>query len=35
MTPQGRIRRIGWLAALTLCTLFYVGLHIKFHEVQS
>ena len=35
MTPQGRIRRIGWLAALTLCTLFYVGLHIKVHAVQS
>lgn len=35
MTPQGRIRRIGWLAALGLCTLFYVGLHIKVHAVQS
>ena len=35
MTPQGRIRRIGWLAALGLCTLFYVGLHLKVHAVQS
>lgn len=35
MTPHGRIRRIGWLAALGLCTLFYVGLHIKVHAVQS
>jgi len=35
MTPQGRIRRIGWLAALGLCTLFYIGLHIKVHAVQS
>ena len=35
MTPHGRIRRIGWLAALGLCTLFYVSLHIKVHAVQS
>ena len=35
MTPQGRLRRIGWFAALGLCTLFYVGLHLKVHAVQS
>lgn len=35
MTPQSRLRRIGWLAALGLCTLFYVGLHLKVHAVQS
>ena len=35
MTPQNRFHRMGWLAALGLCTLFYVGLHIKVHAVQS
>jgi hypothetical protein len=35
MSPQSRLRRIGWLAALGLCTLFYVGLHLKVHAVQS
>ena len=35
MTPQTRFRRMGWLAALGLCTLFYIGLHIKVHAVQS
>lgn len=35
MTPQSHLRRMGWLAALGLCTLFYVGLHIKVHAVRS
>ena len=35
MTPQSRLRRMGWLAALGLCTLFYVGLHLKVHAVRS
>ena len=35
MSPQSRLRRIGWLAALGVCTLLYVGLHLKVHAVQS
>lgn len=35
MTPQSRIRRIGWIAALTLCTALYLVLHLKVHAVQS
>lgn len=35
MTPQSRIRRIGWIAALALCTALYLVLHIKVHAVQS
>jgi hypothetical protein len=35
MTPQSRLRRMGWLAALGLCALFYLGLHLKVHAVKS
>lgn len=35
MTPQSRIRRIGWIAALALCTALYLVLHLKVHAVQS
>ena len=35
MTRQSRLRRIGWLAALGLCALFYLGLHLKVHAVRS
>jgi hypothetical protein len=35
MTPQLRIRRLGWIAALALCTALYLLLHFKVHAVQS
>ncbi|HWK42222.1 MAG TPA: hypothetical protein VNR60_09840 [Croceibacterium sp.] len=35
MTPQSRIRRIGWIAALAFCAVFYLVLHIKVHAVSS
>lgn len=35
MTRQSRLRRMGWLAALALCTLFYGALHLKVHAVRS
>ncbi|MEO6388851.1 MAG: hypothetical protein ABIT16_12645 [Croceibacterium sp.] len=35
MTPQSRIRRIGWIAALAICTALYLMLHLKVHAVQS
>jgi hypothetical protein len=35
MTPQSRIRRIGWIAALAVCAVFYLVLHIKVHAVSS
>jgi hypothetical protein len=35
VTRQSRLHRVGWLAALGLCTLFYVGLHVKVHAVKS
>ncbi|MEO0063025.1 MAG: hypothetical protein RLZZ08_1585 [Pseudomonadota bacterium] len=35
MTPQSRIRRIGWIAALALCTAMYLLLHLKVHAVRS
>ncbi|MXP25677.1 hypothetical protein GRI39_06430 [Altererythrobacter indicus] len=35
MTPQSRIRRIGWIAALALCTGLYLMLHLKVHAVRS
>ena len=40
MTPpnldsRGRLRRIGWIAALALCTALYLMLHLKVHSVQS
>jgi hypothetical protein len=35
MTPHSRIRRIGWFAALALCAMLYVSLHLKVHAVRS
>ena len=35
MTQQTRLRRMGWLAVLSLCTVFYLALHLKVHAVQS
>lgn len=35
MTPQSRIRRIGWVAALAICGMLYLALHLKVHAVSS
>lgn len=35
MTAQSRIRRIGWIAALAVCTAIYLMLHLKVHSVRS
>lgn len=35
MTQQSRLRRMGWVAVLSLCTVFYLALHLKVHAVQS
>lgn len=35
MTPHSRIRRLGWIAALAVCTALYLMLHLKVHAVQS
>ena len=35
MTSQGRIRRIGWIAALAICLALYGVLHFKVHSVRS
>lgn len=35
MMPQSRIRRIGWFAALAVCTALYLMLHLKVHSVTS
>ena len=35
MTAHSRIRRIGWIAALALCTALYLMLHLKVHSVRS
>lgn len=35
MSTQSRLHRIGWIAALALCTLCYLALHLKVHAVQS
>ena len=35
MTQQSRIRRMGWIAVLALCTMCYLGLHLKVHAVRS
>lgn len=35
MTPQSRIRRIGWLAALGICIALYALLHIKVNAVHA
>lgn len=35
MTQHSRIRRIGWFAALAVCTALYLMLHFKVHAVKS
>jgi hypothetical protein len=35
MTPQARIRRIGWFATLAICTALYLLLHLKVHSISS
>lgn len=35
MTPHSRIRRVGWLAALAICGMLYVALHLNVHAVRS
>jgi hypothetical protein len=35
MTQQSRLRRMGWIAVLALCTACYLGLHLKVHAVRS
>ena len=35
MTPQSRIRRIGWIAALGTCIVLYILLHVKVNAVHS
>lgn len=35
MTPHSRIRRIGWFAALAICTMAYLTLHLRVHAVTS
>lgn len=35
MTPQARIRRIGWFAALGICLALYTLLHLKVNAVHS
>jgi hypothetical protein len=35
MTPHSRMRRVGWIAALAICTALYLMLHLKVHAVTS
>ena len=35
MIPQSRLRRMGWIAVLALCTGLYLVLHLKVHAVRS
>jgi len=35
MTPEARLRRIGWFAILALCAALYVALHLKVQSVHS
>lgn len=35
MTPHSRIRRMGWFAALAVCAMLYLTLHLKVHAVRS
>jgi hypothetical protein len=35
MTQQSHLRRIGWIAALGVCTALYLMLHLKVHSVRS
>jgi hypothetical protein len=35
MTPHARIRRIGWFAALGVCTALYMLLHLKVNAIHA
>ena len=35
MSPHSRIRRVGWFAALAVCAMLYLSLHLKVHAVRS
>lgn len=35
MTPQRRLHRLGWFAALALCAGLYLALHVKVNAVHS
>jgi hypothetical protein len=35
LASRGRLRRIGWIAALTVCAALYLMLHLKVHSVRS
>ncbi len=35
MTPHSRIRRVGWIATLAVCTALYLLLHLKVNAVRS
>ena len=35
MTPEARLRRIGWFVVLALCAALYVALHLKVQSVHS
>ena len=35
MTPASRIRRIGWIAVLTVCLALYAVLHLKVNAVRA
>ena len=35
MNRQSRLRRMGWIAALSICTAFYLLLHLKVNAVRS
>jgi len=35
MTQHNPMRRIGWIAALAVCTALYLMLHLKVHAVRS
>jgi hypothetical protein len=35
MTPEARLRRIGWFALLALCAALYGALHLKVQSVHS
>ena len=35
MTPHSHIGRIGWFAALAICAMLYLTLHLRVHAVTS
>ena len=35
MSSRNRMRRIGWFAALAICAMLYLPLHLKVHSVRS